>query len=195
MLSKRIEPNLKPNPMFSFMGRALANAYHEIDNPGGVISLGIAENMLVSTELADFLNKNMKITPNLFGYNASSPGLPSLFEGLLKLYNNDPFNPAVPVTTDHIYVSSGCTSLLDQFSWTLCNEGDGVLIGKPCYGGFVPDMTGRSKVTPVLVSLKGIDPFSTKAVERFEEELVLAEKRGIKVRVLVLSNPHNPLGQ
>jgi 1-aminocyclopropane-1-carboxylate synthase len=181
--------------MFAFMGRALANPYHESENPDGIISLGIAENMLMSSEMAEFLSKNLKITTNLFGYGASSPGLPSLIRGILNLYNSEPFKPVVPVTKNHIYPSSGCTTLLDQLSWTLCDEGDGVLIGRPCYGGFAPDMTGRSKLTPVFVSLKGIDPFSLDAVRRYEEELLIAQTNGIRVRLLVLSNPHNPLGQ
>jgi len=195
MISTRIQPNLKPNPMFAFMGRALANAYHEVDNPEGVVSLGIAENTLMASEMSEFLSKNMKITSNLFGYGASSPGLPSLIDGLLQLYNKEPFNPVVPVTKKHLYVSSGCTTLLDQISWTLCDEGDGVLIGKPCYGGFAPDMTGRSKLTPIFVSLKGLDPFSLDAVGKYEEQLLIAQTNGVRVRLLVLANPHNPLGQ
>lgn len=195
MISKRIEPNLKPSPLFAFMGRALANAYHEIDNPDGIISLGIAENFLMSTELAEFLSKNMKITPNHFGYGGSCPGFPSLTKGVLKLYNSEAFNPVVPVSKDHIYLTAGCTTLLDQFFWTLCDEGEGVLIGKPSYGGFVTDMTARSKLTPIHVSLQGVDPFSIAAVQRYEEELLIAEASGIKVRVLLISTPHNPLGQ
>jgi 1-aminocyclopropane-1-carboxylate synthase len=195
MLSKRIEGNLKPSPMFKYMGRALENAYHERDNPTGIVSLGIAENTINSNLLAAFLQGNMKITPELFGYGASSPGIPSLIKGLLKLYNAPPFNPAIPVTKEHVYCTSGCTTLLDQIFWTLCNEGDGVLVGRPAYGGFLTDMTARSKLTPIHVSLKGIDPFSVQAVNRYEEELLRYERKGVKVRMLVLCTPHNPLGQ
>lgn len=99
------------------------------------------------------------------------------------------------VEKDHLYVTAGCTTLLDQIFWTLCDKGDGVLIGRPCYGGFVPDMSVRSGCTPIRISLKGIDPFSKGAVVRYEEELLEAQKRGVRVRVLVLCTPHNPLGQ
>jgi DNA-binding transcriptional MocR family regulator len=105
-------------------------------------------------ELADFLSSNMEITPRLFGYGGSCPGLPAVMNGLVKLYNSKTFRPMVPVTSDHIYMTGGCTALLDQFFWTLCDEGEGVLIGKPSYGGFVTDMTARCKLNPIHVSLK-----------------------------------------
>jgi 1-aminocyclopropane-1-carboxylate synthase len=195
MLSQRIQANLKPSPMFDFMSRAISNAYHPGTNPNGIISLGIAENALMSQSLVTFLSQNLRITPELFSYGASCPGLTSLYDGLCKLYNGETFNPALKVDKQHLYVTAGCTTLLDQIFWTLCDKGDGVLIGRPCYGGFVPDMSVRSQCVPVMVNLKGIDPFSAAAVVRYEEELLEAQKRGVRVRVLVLCTPHNPLGQ
>lgn len=196
MISRRIEANLKEtSPMFAYMGRALANAYHPADNPEGIISLGIAENTVMSNELSDFLSAKMKITPKVFGYAASSPGPPELRAGLVRLYNSSAFDPAIPVEEEHLYFTSGCTTLLDQCFWTLCDEGDGVLIGRPSYGGFAADMTARSKLKPIHVSLKGVNPFSTNAVYYYEQELLRAEQRGIKVRMLILCQPHNPLGQ
>lgn len=195
MLSSRIQANLKPSPLFDFMGRALANPYCEPDNPNGIISLGIAENTLMGNELSEFLSKNMKITPELFGYGGACPGLPSIVTGLLKLYNSEPFFPSLPVKKEHLYVTAGCAALLDQLFWVLCNEGEGVLLGKPTYGGFTADMTARAKLMPVPVSLKGIDPFSVEAVGQYEKELLRSEENGVKVRMLILNTPHNPLGQ
>jgi 1-aminocyclopropane-1-carboxylate synthase len=177
------------------MRRALANQYCESDNPNGIISLGIAENTLMANELSEFLSKNMKITPQLFSYGGACPGLPSITTGLLKLYNSEPFCPLLPVKKQHLYVTAGCAALLDQLFWVLCNEGEGVLLGKPTYGGFAADMTARAKLRPIAVSLKGMDPFSVEAVDRYEEELLRSEQNGVKVRMLVLNTPHNPLGQ
>jgi aspartate/methionine/tyrosine aminotransferase len=196
MISKRIEANLcETSPMFAYMGRALSNAYHPVNNPNGIISLGIAENNVMSEDLAQFLSTSMQITPNLFGYGASAPGLPELFSGLLALYNSKSFNPVIPVESSHIYFTSGCTTLLDQIFWTTCDEGDGVLIGRPSYGGFVADMTARCKLKPIHVSLKGKNPFSIEAVQNYERELHRAERAGTKVRMLILCQPHNPLGR
>ena len=196
MVSKRIESNLtQTSPMFVYMGRALADAYDESKNPEGIISLGIAENTLMSKELSEFLSSNMRITPNLFSYGASSPGPPELTKGLVEFYNSPPFNPIIPVEEDHIYFTSGCTTLLDQCFWALCDEGEGVLIGRPSYGGFAADMMTRCKLQPVHVDFGEINPFSVDAVARYELELLRAERKGITVRMLILCQPHNPLGR
>jgi 1-aminocyclopropane-1-carboxylate synthase len=194
-VSKRIESNLVASPIYEFFARALNNAYNETTNPNGIITLGIAENTLMTTELATFLSENLKITTDMFGYGSVMPGPVGMKSGLCKLYNAAPFNPVVTVMPEHIYLSAGCSAVLDQLFWGLCDQGEGVLIGRPLYGGFINDMKARSKVTPVAVSLKGLDAFSVEAVARYEEELIKAEKEGVKVRCLVLCTPHNPLGQ
>jgi hypothetical protein len=53
----------------------------------------------------------------------------------------------------------------------------------------------RCNVKPIPVGLKGYDPFSVQAVERYETELLKAQSLGTKIRMLILCNPHNPLGQ
>lgn len=50
-------------------------------------------------------------------------------------------------------------------------------------------------MTPVHVSTNDIDQFTPNILPRYEAALQLAESSGIKVRALVLCNPHNPLGR
>jgi aspartate/methionine/tyrosine aminotransferase len=194
MLSRRVQGALAPSPQFDSIRRALSNPYHPKTNPNGIISLGIAENTLMYSELATFLDENMEVSDDLFDYTACL-GLPVLREGLLRLYNAPPFNPVVPIEAKHLYLTAGCTAVLDQLFWSLGDEGDGVLIGMPMYTGFIHDMKVRANLTLVEVSLKNYDPFSKEAVSRFEEELLKAEKAGTKVCALLLCTPHNPLGQ
>lgn len=49
------------------------------------------------------------------------------------------------------------------------------------------------KVVPV--SIDGTDITSLDSVARHEEALLQAQKGGIKIRGLLLCNPHNPLGR
>lgn len=42
--------------------------------------------------------------------------------------------------------------------------------------------------------MEGVDYFSSGAIEKYELSMQNAEQRGIRVRVLWLCNPHNPLG-
>jgi 1-aminocyclopropane-1-carboxylate synthase len=195
MLSRRIQPNIISIPVSSSLKRAFSDVFDASNNPNGIISMAIAENTLMDTELAEFLSTNMEITPQMFGYSGADNGPPSLIPGLVNLYNSAPFNPIVPVQAEHLHVAGGCTALLDQCFWALLDEGEGVLIGRPLYGGFIGDMSVRSKVQPIGVSLKGLDPFSAEAVRRYEEALLEAKNEGVKVKMLLLCTPHNPLGQ
>ena len=111
-----------------------------------------------------------------------NPGPPGLMEGLLNFYKSQPFNPVLRVERGHVYFTAGCTALLDQLFWTLCDEGEGVVIGKPLYAGFANDLKARGKAKLVAVSLKGVDPYSEDAVKRYEEEIIKAEKEKTEVR-------------
>ena len=195
MLSTRAQDTLVANPLMDAIRRALRDPYDPKTNRKGIISLGIAENILMYPELAKFLDENMHITPNLLGYGAVVPGPPGLMTALLEFINAAPFNPVKRVEEKDLYFTAGCTALLDQIFWSMCDEGDGVLVSMPMYGGFANDTQGRVKGTLLNVSLKGYDVFSKDAIIRYEEELAAAENRGIKTRVLVLCTPHNPLGQ
>ena len=195
MLSRRVQDTLVATPLMEAIGRALGNPYDPKTNEKGIISLGIAENEPMYPELAEFLEENMHITPNLLGYGGVIPGPPGLMNGLLGFINAPPFKPVRPVVDKHLYFTAGCTALLDQVFWTLCDEGEGILISMPMYGGFANDMQARGKCKLLQVNLKGYDVFSKDAIVRYEEELLAAEKKGIKTRVLVLCTPHNPLGQ
>jgi 1-aminocyclopropane-1-carboxylate synthase len=194
-LSKRAERLLVPSPLFEGAARAFANPYDAEKNPTGIISLGIAENALMYADIAEFLDENLKITPDLFGYLASLIGPPSLLKGLTKLYNSATFDPVVPVEAKHIHMTAGCTALLDQLFYTLCGPGDGVLIGMPLYGGFANDVATRAHAKLLPVSLKGIDPFSIEAIPFFERTYQEAKEQGDSPKALVLCTPHNPIGQ
>lgn len=49
---------------------------------------------------------------------------------------NKYFHPVAGVKPGEIIVSSGVCGIVDQLAWVTCNEGDGVLIGRPVYYGF-----------------------------------------------------------
>ena len=53
----------------------------------------------------------------------------------------------------------------------------------------------RHRVQSIFVDFDGVDQFSPEAVAKYETALIEAEKKGIRIRALVLCNPHNPLGR
>lgn len=58
---------------------------------------------------------------------------------------NARFDPASPVTTDEVSFVAGVTALNSILSCCITKEGDGLLLGMPIYGSFVPDLQTVSK--------------------------------------------------
>jgi 1-aminocyclopropane-1-carboxylate synthase len=125
------------------------------------------------------------------------------------------FHAIRSVERDHIIAGSGCGSVIDLLVSTLCgelrftsfpgtrrstysaslpDEGDGILVGKPYYNGFAASFECRSGVVPVGVTLPTGLEAEESCIEYFEEALKESELKGIKIRAVMLCNPHNPLG-
>lgn len=43
----------------------------------------------------------------------------------------DEFHSREPITLDDIFVTPGLTSAIDAITWSICDEGDGILIPRP----------------------------------------------------------------
>jgi aspartate/methionine/tyrosine aminotransferase len=52
-----------------------------------------------------------------------------------------------------------------------------------------------TRVKPVLVEFGNVDPTSTAAVSAYETALQRSNAAGVKIRAVLISNPHNPLGR
>lgn len=53
----------------------------------------------------------------------------------------------------------------------------------------------KSKAKVVVCDLGDCSPFDVSHVDLMQNALQKAESEGIKVKAVVLSNPHNPLGR
>ena len=58
---------------------------------------------------------------------------------------NDRFSPAFQVTNDEVSFVAGVTALNNILARCVAVEGDGLLLGMPIYGSFVPDLKTESK--------------------------------------------------
>ena len=57
---------------------------------------------------------------------------------------NDHFNPVTPVLRSHVAVTSGVGPGIELCAFSLCDPGDGVLLGRPYYGNFPSDLESRA---------------------------------------------------
>lgn len=84
----------------------------------------------------------------MFAYGDSPSGSYHLRRSLASFFN-ERFAPITPVEQTQIIVTSGCSGVIDQLSWVLADEGEGILIQRPLYGGFI-NGTGQSLYSEII---------------------------------------------
>ncbi|KAL7948168.1 pyridoxal phosphate-dependent transferase [Trichoderma barbatum] len=198
MLSQRALSNIQPNDIKSIMGRGSSNAYDAQTNPSGIVSLGVAENRLMHEEIAAHINSHLSITKKSLTYGDGSVGSHELRSGIASFMNNSAFHPKKPLELKQVTVLAGVSSVIDSLAFCLCEPGEGILLGRPTYVGFISDLVNRAGVKPVLVEFerrsKAIHPTSLEAVKCYEDAMIESIQNGTPVRALLLCHPHNPFG-
>ncbi|MCJ1292776.1 hypothetical protein MMC34_004329 [Xylographa carneopallida] len=187
--SIRGEANVEAGKDWEKLAEVLGNVYTEA-NPDGVISLGVAENSLFHTELAENFSK-VPVQPAYFEYGSRPWGSLALRSALADLFN-DYFEPFCSVESTQIVVASGVSAVVDLVAFATADASDGFLIGRPLYTGFHADLDARSKVRllPVSCGVEGaVDPMSQEMVECFEKEFrKQGEERGQSTRFDLLQS-------
>lgn len=189
-LSTRATKASTPDPT-NFFWEILKDLWHPVSNPGGYVSLGLAENSLMHDTLQDHLSRNVAVQHEDFTYGDGKKRLKSTLSRFLTKH----LEPVIPIEPAHITVSNGCSSAVEHASWAFGDPGDVFLLGRPYYGTFVPDITLRMGSKLVLVDFGEIDPLSVGGIEKYEHYVMEAKGRGERVAGLIVSNPHNPLGR
>ncbi|GAA5873855.1 hypothetical protein JCM16303_002611 [Sporobolomyces ruberrimus] len=161
-------------------------------NPRGYINLGVAENSLCIEWLIEYFEKNFKLGFSDFTCTSLS-GSNRLFAALRNLFDQH-FHSLRPVERDHIITGTGASTVIDLLVSTIADDQEGILVARPFYNGFQTSFEGRNGVKAVGVELKEGTEASPDALEAYEEEIKRSEARGLKIRGLMLCNPHNPLG-
>ncbi|KAI9658481.1 MAG: hypothetical protein M1831_003919 [Alyxoria varia] len=192
-LSRRALSNLEPNEIKNIMRAGSSNPFDAEGNPEGIISMGVAENRLMHQEIADQINKHMHVTKRMLTYGDGSVGSNRLRQSLAGFMTRN-FDPLKPIEMQHVTILAGVSSVIDSLSFCLCEQGEGILIGRPLYVGFISDFVNRARVQPVTVDFGDTDPLSVEALDHYERALVKSASDGTPIRALMLANPHNPLG-
>ncbi|KAL1652106.1 hypothetical protein SLS58_000231 [Diplodia intermedia] len=110
-------------------------------------------------------------------------------------YMNRYFKPHKPVDPDDLYFANGCGSVCEALGYTIFDEHDAMLIPQPSYVGFPHDFGAKSKVDLCHIPFHGTDQFLPSCIDNYEAALASATASGIKIRAVMLCNPHNPLGR
>ncbi|CZR48717.1 uncharacterized protein FPRO_03962 [Fusarium proliferatum ET1] len=193
MLSKRGEVFATPTSKMPMLD-VVNDLWHAETNPEGYISLGVAENTLMHKELIQHITQNFNLDSHALTAGDGFTGSHRLRNTLARFINRH-FSPFEDITKDQVIVTSGVGQAIELSGFALCDKGDGVLLSRPHYGNFPIDLGYRVEAKIVGVSFGDVDPFSIETVTYYKKALEEAEKQGIRVRVFLLCNPHNPLGR
>uniref|UniRef100_A0A7S4MMU1 Aminotransferase class I/classII large domain-containing protein n=2 Tax=Odontella aurita TaxID=265563 RepID=A0A7S4MMU1_9STRA len=96
------------------------------------------------------------------------------------------------IDPEHVALGSGCGSLLSNVLQSLCNAGDAVLIPAPYRAAFDNDVRSIACCAPFPVPVSDMRKGPSK--EDLEAAALRAERLDQRVRVLLLTNPHDPTG-
>ncbi|KAI4327306.1 hypothetical protein L6164_019783 [Bauhinia variegata] len=177
------------------------NPYDEVLNPKGIIQMGLAENQLSFDFLESWLAKNpdvaafkrdgKSIFPELALFQ-DYHGLPAFKKALVDFMaeirgNKVTFDP------NHIVLTAGATSANETLMFCLAEPGEAFLLPTPYYPGFDRDLKWRPGVEIVPIQCTSSNNFqiTEAALQQAYQE---AEKRNLRVKGVLVTNPSNPLG-
>ncbi|XP_076934603.1 1-aminocyclopropane-1-carboxylate synthase 9-like [Bidens hawaiensis] len=177
------------------------NPYDSIDNPNGIVQMGLAENQLSFDTLQSWLDNNPDATA--FKKNGQSVfkelalfqdyhGLPSFKNALANFMseirgNNVTFDPS------NLVLTAGATSANETLMFCVANPGDTFLVPTPYYPGFDRDLKWRTgaEIIPIHCSSSNSFRITKSALEDAYQQ---AQKQDYKVKGILVTNPSNPLG-
>nr|XP_001391005.2 aspartate aminotransferase [Aspergillus niger CBS 513.88] len=173
---------------------ALPHQYDKETNPAGMISFALAEHAPMRAEIANYINTKVEFNVASVAYGSGNNALPRLQRAVATHLDNL-LDPITPIDPEAVVVASGATAIGSMLGFTLAEPGDGILISRPAYGRFELDYGVEAGVQMVYADTTTEDAFTSSVVEKYELALRDAQAKGVRIRALLLVNPHNPVGR
>ncbi|CAH9143803.1 unnamed protein product [Cuscuta epithymum] len=203
LLSEKVTCNSHGQDSSYFLGweEYEKNPYDEVNNPNGMIQMGLAENQLSFDLLESWLAQNpdaaglKKDGQSIFKQLAlfqDYHGLPS-FKNALVRFMSEIRGYKVTFDANKLVLTAGATSANETLMFCLADPGDAFLLPTPYYPGFDRDLKWRTgaEIVPIqCCSSNGFRITETALEEAYQE----AERRNLKVKGVLVTNPSNPLG-
>jgi aspartate/methionine/tyrosine aminotransferase len=176
--------------------------YHQHLAPDTAINLSVAENVLLYQQSMDAdVFKKIRLIPERNIQYMAAAGIPQLRRQVADLLGRA-FGRTV--AEDDVFGCAGVSSALECIAFGLMRKGTGtpalkpkdeVLIPAPYWQGFNWSFEERPKLkcVPVNLPTEGKDRYRL-TLDRLIETYEARQKAGHRPRLLVLTNPHNPLG-
>jgi len=123
---------------------------------------------------------------------------PERFRKILAKFLNRYVQPIDVIDAEDVHVLGGAGSCIEMLGQALMDPGDGVIIPEPYYACFDHELTRISQAEVFTIPI-------TKTTENDKIRYILsrcelnkaleaAKSKGVKIKSLLLTNPHNPTG-
>ncbi|KAE8706336.1 CMA101 protein [Hibiscus syriacus] len=203
LLSRKVTCNSHGQDSSYFLGwqEFEKNPYDEVKNPKGIIQMGLAENQLSFDLLESWLAKNPEAASfkrdgqSIFKELAlfqDYHGLPAFKKALVDFMAEIRGNK-VTFDANNIVLTAGATSANETLMFCLAEKGDAFLLPTPYYPGFDRDLKWRTgaEIVPIVCTSSNGFKITEPALEEAYHE---AQRKNLRVKGVLVTNPSNPLG-
>ncbi|KAL4301579.1 1-aminocyclopropane-1-carboxylate synthase 3-like [Arachis ipaensis] len=177
------------------------NPYHPIQNPMGIIQMGLAENQLSFDLLESWLRRNSNtMALKKDGVSAFKDlalfqdyhGLPAFKEALVNFMTSMRGNK-IKYSSDKLVLTAGATAANEILMFCLTDPGQAFILPTPYYPGFDRDLKWRTGAEIIPMHCSSSNGFRITRCA-LEQAYQLGQELNLKIKGVLVTNPSNPLG-
>eukprot|EP01046_Picozoa_sp_COSAG06_P012681 COSAG06_NODE_753_length_12547_cov_928.116244_3_plen_275_part_00 len=194
-LSRRSMKAMKPlSSYFPAFAKAMERPWSPLDPEGNIVMV-VAENRLLSERFLERLQRCAPPTRTEQLYYSDFRGTPPLREAVANFMTKH-ITQTHAVGAEHLALGNGAGTVLDNLFHCLADDGDGVMLPVPLYPTFLNDLQVRCGLRPTFVQTDAENGYfpTVQQLEAAADSAAADGRWGRYPRVLLLTNPTNPLG-
>jgi len=145
-------------------------------------------------DIASYINEKVVFTTDSISYRSSAT-ISARLPAIAAAHLNRVLGAHISIEPDHVFIAESPTSLGNMLGYNLAERGEAILVNRPVYGRFELDYGIQAGVEIFYANTTVDEAFSPTVVEKYEQAFQEAGERGVKIRAVLLVNPHNPVGK
>ncbi|KAH9496495.1 hypothetical protein Btru_043185 [Bulinus truncatus] len=198
-ISKRAEHTLNNSSPFSLhVQQVLENSYDSINNPNGIINMGVAENKicedLMLSKLKSIQEKGESSRLLYYDVNGGNNEMKRIAKRFLKTF----FHPLEDIDERSVVIINGATAALEILAYAVADKGEYIMMPSPFFYCLESDVQDRAEVQVLKIPLQYKDDCQPSQCifnsQILEEAYNIGVSENKVIKAILLCNPNNPSG-